>query len=95
MNKVEERAKNSCCQSYSLIVMDVNMPIMDGIESTKIINEKIKKKEIPYMPIIALSAGQLRADEEKLYFEEIGFKGFVAKPTTKVEFLKAIRKFGL
>ena len=69
------------------------MPVMDGIEATKLINDKIKSGEVPYTSIIALSAGQLRADDEKFYFEEVGFRGFISKPTTKADFLNAIHKF--
>jgi signal transduction histidine kinase/DNA-binding response OmpR family regulator len=60
---------------YDLVLMDVQMPVMDGIEATKLI------KDIPDfvdLPIIALTAGVL--DSERRKCAEAGMVGFIGKP---------------
>jgi CheY-like chemotaxis protein len=39
-------ASNNSDQAFSIIFMDINMPIMDGLEATRILNKKIASKEI-------------------------------------------------
>ena len=46
---------------YDLIVLDIMMPVMDGIEATKVIRE-IEKRENKYTPIIAFTANTLNND---------------------------------
>lgn len=69
------------------------MPLMNGIEATKIISKKIKDNELPYTPVAALSAGQLRSDDEHYYFDEVGFATYVPKPTGRDEFYKLLSKY--
>ena len=57
---------------YDLILMDINMPIMNGIEAT----EKIR--EFSNIPIIALTASALEGDKEK--FLECGMNDYLSKP---------------
>ncbi len=71
---------------YSLIFMDINMPIMDGIEATQKINELIRLGQIPHIPIIALSAGE--PEEEK--YASLGFAASVSKPISRAKFLQTI-----
>ncbi len=56
---------------YDLCLMDIDMPIMNGLEATKIIRRKLK-----YFPIMALT-GNLRAKEEYL---AVGMDDFLEKP---------------
>ncbi|MDR3548921.1 MAG: response regulator [Candidatus Pacebacteria bacterium] len=84
-----------CCGAYKLVIMDVNMPVLDGVEATRIINMKISTGEIPETKVVALSTGQLRTDQEHLFFEEVGFTAYICKPTGKVEFLNILRKYGI
>ncbi len=56
---------------YDLCLMDIDMPIMNGLEATKIIRRNLK-----YFPIMALT-GNLRAKEEYL---EVGMDDFLEKP---------------
>ncbi|QFR48845.1 PAS domain S-box protein [Sulfurimonas lithotrophica] len=71
---VEEFNKDT----YDLILMDITMPNMDGIEATKII------REYSDIPIIALTANSMKDDIE--YYFEMGMNSFVPKPI-KVELL--------
>lgn len=58
-----------------VVLMDINLPEMDGMEATRIIKGKEALKAIP---ILALTASAMKGDEEKFLRE--GFDGYVAKP---------------
>jgi len=68
---------------YDLILMDVMMPEMDGLEATKAIKEK---RDIP---IIALSASVLEEDKKTCF--KAGMDGFVSKPIRTQDLLKEIK----
>ncbi|HEY9169754.1 MAG TPA: PAS domain S-box protein [Lutibacter sp.] len=70
----------------SFVLMDIKMPIMNGLEATKII-----KGFRPNLPIIATTAYSLTGDEEK--FLEAGFDGYYAKPIKKEILDKLIEKY--
>jgi len=59
----------------NVILMDIRMPVMDGIEATRIIKSD---KELAKIPIIALTASALVSDREKIM--KTGFDGFISKP---------------
>lgn len=63
-------------QKFDLILMDIQMPKMNGIEATKIIKEKSEKAP----PIIALTANTMEGDKEK--YISSGLDDYMAKPLT-------------
>ena len=71
-----------------LILMDIMMPKMDGLEATRIIKADEKTKHIP---IIALTSYAMKGDKEKTI--EAGCDGYIAKPIDIKEVLKAIEHF--
>ncbi|WP_296705231.1 PAS domain S-box protein [Algoriphagus sp.] len=71
-------------ESYDLILMDVQMPVMDGIMATKIIREELGSS----VPIVALTAFAMRGDKEK-YLSK-GMNGFLAKPFQENELLNLV-----
>ena len=77
---VEYIEKNN---AVDLILMDIKMPIMDGLTATK----KIKSLH-PTLPIIAQTAYTLSDDREKC--KEIGCDGYLTKPIRKNELLSAL-----
>ncbi len=93
LNKIIERSMSDCCTAYKLVIMDINMPVLGGIEATKIVNSKIRTGELPATTIVALSAGQLRADEEELYFNVAGFASYIPKPTSREDFMQLLLKY--
>ncbi len=62
---------------YDLILMDIQMPVMNGYEATKIIRT-LKNKELARIPIIAMTANAY--EEDKRDALEAGMNGHIAKP---------------
>ncbi len=63
---------------YDIIFMDIQMPVMSGVESTKMILEYEEQKLLDHIPIIALTANALPGDREK-YISE-GMDDYTTKP---------------
>ena len=63
---------------FSLILMDINMPIMNGIEAFIAIREYEKENNLSNIPIIALTANAIKGDKEK--FLDLGMDGYISKP---------------
>ena len=63
-------------KTFDLILMDINMPIMDGITAT----EKIRELSFPknQVPILALTANAMMEDKERCI--NAGMNGFISKP---------------
>ena len=70
-----------------LILMDVQMPIMDGLTATKILKES---GDFSHVPIIALTAGVLQEDREGCF--EAGMDDFLTKPIKSSLLIEAILK---
>ena len=64
-------------EQFDLILMDVQMPVMDGHEATKRIRQNEKDTD-NHMPIIAMTAHVMKGDREKCL--DVGMDGYVAKP---------------
>ncbi len=71
-----EAVKAFTSKEYDMILMDIQMPIMDGIETTKKIRE-LEAGEL-HIPIIAVTAFAIKGDKER--FLESGMDGYVSKP---------------
>jgi signal transduction histidine kinase/ActR/RegA family two-component response regulator len=68
-------------KKYQVILMDENMPIMDGIEATQRILAYEKEQNIEHTPIIALTANALKGDKERLL--QAGVDEYLTKPINK------------
>ncbi|RXJ84615.1 ATP-binding protein [Arcobacter cloacae] len=73
---------------YDLIFMDINMPIMDGIQTLKEIKKYEKEHQKIHIPIIALTANAIQTDKEK-YIED-GMDGYLSKPIENIELVKLL-----
>jgi signal transduction histidine kinase/DNA-binding response OmpR family regulator len=71
---------------YDIVIMDAQMPIMDGIEATQQIRQM--NGTIANIPIIAVTAYALKGDYER--FLEGGMNDYVAKPVNRTELLEKI-----
>lgn len=71
-----------------LILMDINLPDIDGMEVTQRLKALVEMAQIP---IIALTANAMYGDRER--FTAAGCDGYLAKPVTKNELLNTIAQF--
>lgn len=72
----------------NLILMDIQMPNMDGFEATKKIRETYKENRVP---IVALTAGVLREDKDKAF--SVGIDDFLSKPLDVKRLVDTISKY--
>jgi len=79
-------------KSYDLIIMDIMMPVMDGLEATKQIRIFERKKKMR-IPIIALTANTFNADRERCL--SIGMDEYIAKPLNMDKLTKAFKDLGI
>jgi CheY-like chemotaxis protein len=76
---------------YDLVLMDMQMPVMDGYNATRAIRQWEQEQGRPPMPIIALTAHALKGDEEKSL--EAGCTAHLTKPIKKAALLVAISEY--
>ena len=69
---------------YDVILMDIQMPVMDGITATK----KLRETHENLPPIIGLSANAFEGDREK--YLKMGLDEYLTKPLKKEDFLQAL-----
>jgi two-component system cell cycle response regulator DivK len=71
-----------------LILMDIQLPEVSGLEVTKWIKEDDALKEIP---VVAVTAFAMKGDEQKI--REGGCEAYIAKPISVTDFLETVRRF--
>ncbi len=76
---------------YDIIFMDIQMPVMDGIEATHKIKEYENEHNLTPIPIVALTANALKGDRERLLKE--GLDEYISKPIEMTELLYILHKF--
>lgn len=76
---------------YDLIFMDINMPIMDGIESFNKIREYEISANKEKTPICALTANAIKGDKER--FLELGMNEYLSKPINTKELSRVLNKY--
>jgi CheY-like chemotaxis protein len=72
---------------YSLILMDLRMPVMDGFEATKI----IKSSNAGNIPVVALTGES--SEEIRQQCDELGFEDFCTKPLKRQHLEDLLFKF--
>jgi two-component system, sensor histidine kinase len=74
-----------------LILMDCRMPVLDGIAATKEIRMIERSTNMTRVPVLALTANPNEEDRAECF--EAGMDGFLMKPFTGAQFLKAVRLY--
>ena len=75
-----------CHKSFDLVLMDISMPVLDGLEATK----HIRKLNIS-IPIVALTANAMQSDQ--FLYHQAGMNGFLAKPIQPEELDLLLEKY--
>jgi CheY-like chemotaxis protein len=79
-------------QHYDIVLMDVQMPVMDGLESTKrMVKEFPARKDRPW--IIALTANAMPGDRELCLHS--GMDDYISKPLKLAELSSAFERAGI
>ena len=85
-----EKLRDNDPGTYELVIMDLQMPVMDGFETEKIIRN-FKNPEVAEIPIVALTADVL--PEEKNQAFSSGFNAYLVKPVDMPAMLKVLMLF--
>ncbi len=78
-----EAVRSLQAERYDLILMDARMPVMDGVEATRVIRANPPPGVDSATPIVALTAYALQGDRERLLAE--GMNGYLTKPVDSAE----------
>ncbi len=85
----KEAVESSQNNQFDFILMDVQMPVMDGLEATRAIREREKQSYL-HIPIIALTAHAMKGDRERCL--EAGMDDYISKPINYSELMEAIKR---
>ena len=83
-----EKVSASSPGDYDLVLMDVQMPVMDGHEATRCIRN-LENPALASIPVIAVTANAF--DEDKKAALENGMNGFISKPVVIEEIVETIQ----
>jgi len=83
-----ERVNDSEPGHYDIILMDVQMPVMDGYEATRRIRMQEERRGCR-IPIVAMTANAF--DEDRMAAREAGMDGYIAKPINVTNIVETIR----
>ena len=78
-------------EKYDIILMDIEMPEMDGVEATKMIR---KTQIVPDdLPIVAVTANS--EDSHKALYKSVGMQGYIQKPLSAENLAQVLTDFNL
>jgi two-component system, cell cycle response regulator DivK len=83
----EEAIELSLSQAPALVLMDVQLPGIDGVEALERLRQNERTASIP---VLALTAQAMSGDRER--FLEAGFDGYLAKPVDVGELIETVRE---
>ncbi|MDD4645580.1 MAG: response regulator [Bacteroidales bacterium] len=91
---IAENGQTACdltrTNRYDIVLMDIQMPVMDGLEATHVIRQREKdNSDTGYLPIIAMTADAVKGNME--LFIQKGMDGYISKPF-KISDLETVLK---
>ncbi|MGN1231239.1 MAG: response regulator, partial [Anaerotignum sp.] len=75
---------------YGMVLMDIQMPVMDGYEATRLIRS-LNRPDIAALPIIAVSANAF--EEDMMKSKEAGMNEHIAKPFNRDKLEEVVGKY--
>jgi CheY-like chemotaxis protein len=84
----EEAVKKVAENNYDIVLMDVQMPVMNGLDATRLIRKMPSPKN--QTRVIAMTASAMKTEVERCF--ACGMDDFVAKPFNTVELLKKMSR---
>jgi len=72
-------------KAYDIVLMDIELPGMDGVEATRLIKKKHKN-----LPVIALTSYAMKGDRDR--FLAVGFDDYISKPLDVADFINKLNK---
>ena len=78
-------------ESFHIVLMDIQMPEMDGLEATSMIRQGHANAQVTDIPIIAMTANAMKGDREKCI--EAGMNDYIAKPVDSQELFDKLEKW--
>jgi len=79
------RARHANAQPYDIVLMDMQMPVMDGVTAARLIRETYSADRLP---IVAMTANAMQADKDRCM--AAGMNGFVSKPINPDELWRSL-----
>ncbi|MEI6604572.1 MAG: response regulator [Verrucomicrobiota bacterium] len=86
----EEALLALASQNYDLVLMDVQMPVMDGLEATRLIRSTESAVRNHQIPIIAMTAHAIEGDRQKCL--DAGMNDYVSKPVSPQSLAEVLKK---
>jgi CheY-like chemotaxis protein len=83
----QEAVDAVAASTFDLVLMDIQMPVMDGLDATAAIRER-ERATNSHIPIIALTAHAMQGDKER--FLQAGVDGYLSKPIMRPELMAAL-----
>lgn len=77
-------------EPFDIILMDIQMPVLDGIEATAIIRERERRSGGPRLPIIAVTAHAMHGEEQRML--DAGLDAYIPKPIAEARLFEAIER---
>ena len=78
-------------ERFDVVLMDVQMPVMDGLQATMAIREFERSEGRPHTPVIALTAYAAKEDQERCL--QVGMDGYLSKPVKPAAIVAALQRF--
>jgi len=76
---------------FDLILMDIQMPVMDGYEATRQMRNHEIRMKLTETPIVALTANALNGDDQACF--EVGMNDYMSKPFSEAMLLRILKKY--
>jgi two-component system, sensor histidine kinase and response regulator len=77
-------------ESFDLVLMDVQMPELDGLTATRLLRQR-ERKEGGHVPVVAMTANAMQGDRERCL--AAGMDGYLAKPIRAEQFYAAVEQY--